>query len=274
VGTDSCGMAMRLGFAAALGLEPEVLILDEVFAVGDQRFQKKCVDRLLAERAAGRTILFCSHSLYDLRAMCDEALWLRDGRVAASGEVADVTNRYAAWQEERGGREQVADGLPEGWPRIRDIEVHDANGPCTQISSGDTIEVRIRWENPDPERHPIQLGLGFMRQDQVLCAAMGTHLDGVQLSGTGGVTVLHLPRLALLAGTFRIVGYLFDGDGLHRYQERIADKDLVVLNATREVGLVRLEHEWELSATALEISAIDAEPSIESGDGGDQERAA
>lgn len=251
VRTYSSGMAMRLGFAAALGLEPEVLILDEVFAVGDQRFQKKCVDRLLAERAAGRTILFCSHSLYDLRAMCDEAVWLRDGRVAASGEVAMVTNRYAAWQEARGGADESGLAGPDGWPRITGIAVHDAAGEVlTEVASGDSIEVHIAWVNP--ERRPIQIGLGFMRQDHVLCAALGTQFDGVQLEGTAGTCVLRLPKLALLAGTFRLVGYLFDGDGLHRYQERIADEDLVVNNATKEVGLVRLEHDWQLTDDAAD----------------------
>lgn len=246
VRTYSSGMAMRLGFAAALGLEPEVLILDEVFAVGDQRFQKKCVDRLLAERAGGRTILFCSHSLYDLRAMCDEALWLRDGRVAASGEVAMVTNRYAAWQEESGAAADANAAGPDGWPRIIGIDVRGSDGELlTEVASGDSIEVHIGWVNP--ERHPIQIGLGFMRQDHVLCAALGTQFDGVQLEGEAGTCVLRLPKLALLAGTFRLVGYLFDGDGLHRYQERIADADLVVNNATKEVGLVRLEHDWELA---------------------------
>jgi len=247
VRTYSSGMAMRLGFAAALGLEPEVLILDEVFAVGDQRFQKKCVDRLLAERAAGRTILFCSHSLYDLRAMCDEALWLRDGRVAVSGEVATVTNRYAAWQEERGNSANSVASGPDEWPRITGIAVRDTAGEAlTEVASGDSIEVHISWVNS--ERRPIQIGLGFMRQDHVLCAALGTQFDGVQLKGTSGTCVLRLPKLALLAGTFRLVGYLFDGDGLHRYQERIADEDLVVNNATKEVGLVRLDHDWELTS--------------------------
>lgn len=246
VRTYSSGMGMRLGFAAALGLEPEVLILDEVFAVGDQHFQKKCVDRLLAERAAGRTILFCSHSLYDLRAMCDEALWLRDGRVAAAGEVALVTNRYAAWQEARDTSAADDVDSASNLPRITSIEVFDARGErAVEVSSGDTIEVHIRWVNT--ERRPIQIGLGFTRQDLTLCAALGTQFDGVLLDSAGGTCVLRLPRLALLAGTFRLVGYLFDGDGLHRYQERIADADLVVNNATKEVGLVRLEHEWCVS---------------------------
>jgi lipopolysaccharide transport system ATP-binding protein len=200
---------------------------------------------LLAERAAGRTILFCSHSLYDLRAMCDEAVWLRDGRVAASGEVAVVTNRYAAWQAERDIEDRTGAAGPADWPRITKISVRAADGTqLGEVESGDSIEVHIAWVNP--ARRPIQIGIGFMRQDHVLCAALGTQFDGVRLAGTSGTCIVHLPRLALLAGTFRLVGYLFDGDGLHRYQECVADDDLVVNNSTKEVGLVRLEHDWEL----------------------------
>ena len=88
----SSGMGMRLGFSVAMAMEPEVLILDEVFAVGDVYFQKKCVDRLFELKARGVTILFCSHSLYDIRQLCDEALWLRDGEPAALGGSVQVTN--------------------------------------------------------------------------------------------------------------------------------------------------------------------------------------
>ncbi len=249
VRTYSTGMAMRLGFAAALGFEPEVLILDEVFAVGDQRFQKKCADRLLAERAAGRTILFCSHSLYDVRTLCDEALWLADGRVAASGPANVVTNRYAAWQDERAADADADDDLPARWPRIARVAVHDAKGRETsEVASGDSIEVRVDWTNGGDET--LQLGVGFVRQDQVLCAALGTRFDGLALEGAGGTACLSLPRLALLAGTFRVVAYLFDEHGLHRYHERGAGRDLVVNNDTDEVGLVRLDHAWALEPRA------------------------
>ncbi|MCH2105726.1 MAG: ABC transporter ATP-binding protein, partial [Planctomycetes bacterium] len=104
VGTFSTGMAMRLGFAAAMCVEPEVLLLDEVFAVGDLAFQKKCVDRLSAFRAAGGTLVLCSHALYDVRQMCDEALWLEGGRVRGLGDACEVTHAYAASQRDEEGR--------------------------------------------------------------------------------------------------------------------------------------------------------------------------
>jgi len=248
VGTFSTGMGMRLGFAAAMSVEPEVLILDEVFAVGDQAFQKKCVDRLASFRADGGSLVLCSHALYDVRQMCDEALWLDSGRVAAAGDACEVTHAYAASQRASEEVCRVTGAPPQraDWPRITAAEVVLTHSglPARSVQTGEDVEVRVSWENPNPSQHPIQLGVGFVRGDQTLCAGVATHHDGVTLSGQGGVCCLRLPRLSLLAGTFLVKLWLFDRAGVFRYQEAAIDHDLVVRGAGKEVGLVRLEHEW------------------------------
>lgn len=247
VRTYSTGMAMRLGFAAALGFEPDLLILDEVFAVGDMYFQKKCVDRLLDLRASGRTILFCSHSLYDVRQLCDEALWLDGGRPRCLGDATTVTNRYASLQQERIEGEGGEAPRPADWPRLEEVGLVRPDGsPVSRVRTGDDLQLRLRWSNPLGSARPIQLGAAFVRQDQTLCAAAATHLDGVRLEGAGGEAVLHLPRLPLLSGTFTVMLYLFDGEGLFRFVERALDDDLVVESGTDEPGLVRLDHRWEV----------------------------
>ena len=251
VRTYSTGMGMRLGFAAAMGFDPEVLILDEVFAVGDMYFQKKCVDRLLRFKESGRTILFCSHSLYDLRQLCERALWLESGRVRCAGDSTLVTNRYAAWQQEQigAGTSGAAGEQREDWPRIEAIELFTAGGVRAEgIRTGEDLELHVSWKNPDPEEHSIQLGVTFVRQDRTLCAAAGTHLDGLALEGGEGTTILHLPSFSLLSGRFEVRVYLFDGDGLFRYQESALDRELVIEAGTVEVGLVRIEHRWEVAA--------------------------
>jgi ABC-type polysaccharide/polyol phosphate transport system ATPase subunit len=250
--TYSTGMGMRLGFAAAMGFDPEVLILDEVFAVGDMYFQKKCVDRLLRFKSGGNTLLFCSHGLYDLRQLCDSALWLESGSVVASGDSVEVTNRYATWQKERtrAGEGATESEVPQDWPRIEGIELLRAGTDerAEVVRTGENLELHLSWRNPDPGAHPIQLGVAFMRQDQTLCAAAGTHLDELSIEGDVGRTILHLPRLALLSGRFTVLVYLFDGDGVFRYQETALAHELVVEAGTVEVGLVRIEHRWEFSA--------------------------
>jgi lipopolysaccharide transport system ATP-binding protein len=254
VGTFSTGMGMRLGFAAAMSVEPEVLILDEVFAVGDQSFQKKCIDRLASFRNGGGSLVLCSHALYDVRQMCDDALWLDEGQLAKAGDACEVTHAYAASQRAQDDVLRVT-GAPSqrvDWPRITEAEIvlPHSGLPTRSVQTGEDIEVRVTWENPSPVDHPVQLGVGFVRGDQTLCAGVATHHDGVKLTGTGGVCCLRLPRLSLLAGTFLVKLWLFDDAGVFRYQETALDHDLLVRGAEREVGLVRLEHSWRLEEAA------------------------
>lgn len=250
VRTYSTGMGMRLGFAAALGYDPELLILDEVFAVGDAAFQKKCVDRLLELKRAGRTILLCSHSLYDLRQLCDEGLWLAGGEVRAQGSVVAATNAYAAWQDERAAQESAQGPGRADWPRIEAIELRGARGGPSGWSArtGEDLELAVTWSDPRAVRDGVHVGVTFTRQDRTLCAAAGTQLDGrPALDGTCGRVVLELPSLALLSGSFEVRVHLFDAAGVFRYEERCLEGDLVVEAGTEEVGLVRLAHAWRVS---------------------------
>jgi ABC-type polysaccharide/polyol phosphate transport system ATPase subunit len=101
--TYSTGMIMRLAFAVAIHVDPEILIIDEAFAVGDQRFQTKCIDRILNLRAAGKTLLCVSHSRAILERLCSRALWLDHGRPVLEGNIQEVMDAY-----ENGGREKPA----------------------------------------------------------------------------------------------------------------------------------------------------------------------
>jgi lipopolysaccharide transport system ATP-binding protein len=89
----SSGMYVRLAFAVAAHLEPEILVIDEVLAVGDHRFQRKCMDKMSQVGAQGRTILFVSHNMGAVRALCSRALWIHGGRLVADGTVDDVVSR-------------------------------------------------------------------------------------------------------------------------------------------------------------------------------------
>lgn len=108
VKTYSSGMVVRLAFALVTAVQPEVLIIDEALAVGDQAFQRKCTERITAFRKAGCTILFCSHSLYHVRHLCDQVMWLDQGKMRALGETEAVLAAYEAHVRERTGREKAA----------------------------------------------------------------------------------------------------------------------------------------------------------------------
>ncbi len=260
VRTYSSGMGLRLGFSVAVAVDPEVLIIDEVFAVGDMYFQKKCVDKIYEFKRANKTIVFCSHSLYDVRQLCDEALWLDRGHVMAQGDSVLVTNEYSAFQRHHIGSE--ADELMKGQiplsprvkgapreelPRILDARVYrmGSDEECYRFTTGDSFEIRVWWENPRPALTPIHLGIGFLRQDMTTCGGSGTHLSGFDLSGTRGCTVLRVPNLRFLSGQFFVPVILLDEGGVHRYQEFLMTENLIVRTNTREVGLFRLETQWE-----------------------------
>src|SRR4029450_11584073 len=100
----SSGMVVRLGFAIATALAPDVLVTDEVLAVGHASFQKKCIAWMERYLAGGGTLLLCSHGMYHVQKLCKSALWLRDGRVERQGGATEVTQAYLAFHEEKSAR--------------------------------------------------------------------------------------------------------------------------------------------------------------------------
>jgi lipopolysaccharide transport system ATP-binding protein len=153
----SSGMRVRLAFAVAAHLEPEVLIVDEVLAVGDQQFQAKCLGKMHeVTQQDGRTILFVSHNMAAVDQLCSRAIVLRGGRIIADG---DVEAGIAAYLEQFRTDEGAADALeaarmPGMTPVIRRVEVLDARGrPTTAIPAGEAVEVRIGYDRGRPLAH-------------------------------------------------------------------------------------------------------------------------
>ena len=267
VRTYSSGMGLRLGFAIAIAIDPDILIIDEVFAVGDMYFQKKCVDKIYEFKKKNKTILFCSHSLYDVRQLCDYGIWLRKGNQEAYGDSVFVTNEYTAFQRDHIGdrSEVVGENVPtiqtavEGdgaatteiaLPKILDARMYrmGTDEECYECTTGDSLELRVWWENPDPESMPVHLGVAFMRQDMTTAGGAATHLDNLRLEGSGGCTVLRLPDIKLLSGQMLVPVLLLDEGGVHKYQEFLMPENLVVRTHTKQVGLFLIEHSWEFDA--------------------------
>ncbi|MEW6072765.1 MAG: polysaccharide ABC transporter ATP-binding protein [Planctomycetota bacterium] len=266
VRTYSSGMGMRLGFAVAMAMDPEVLIIDEIFAVGDMYFQKKCIDKIYEFRRRNKTILFCSHSLYDLRQLCDQAIWLHQGRCMALGDPIRVTSEYGSFQRDhigqvesyvkkqyewaRGGEDQR---VPDEYPRVLDARVYrmGTEEEVYEITTGEDIELRIWWSNPQPAERPINIAVGFMGADMTTCGSCLTHFDDFVVAGTQGCTVLELRDVHLLSGQFLLPIWIVDDGGVHRYFEFMVTEHLVVRTNTREVGLFRLDHRWRTETRPL-----------------------
>jgi ABC-type polysaccharide/polyol phosphate transport system ATPase subunit len=149
----STGMAIRLGFAIAAFLEPDILLVDEVLAVGDARFQQKCLERISQVVRNGTTLFYVSHDLPTVEAVCDRAMWLADSYVRADGPARDVVNLYRASVEEAA----VLSAAHDTGVRVLKIELNGPDGG--QVRSGEEVNVRIVAESDEAFFGAFHLGI-------------------------------------------------------------------------------------------------------------------
>lgn len=261
--TYSSGMGARLGFSVAIAADPDVLIIDEILAVGDLAFQRKCVDKIWDYKKQGKTMFFCSHSLYDVRQICEQAIWMRAGRMQMMGDSVLVTNEYATWESQARDRRDAApyESAPaadpaapadsQDHPRILEAKLVDpeSGAPRNVFQPGEVAAVRVRVRN---SRTPatLALAIGVMRSEGTLCFAHSSQLDGVLFDHAECVVTLYLQGLRLLSGEFNLPVWLIDERGVHRHHERPVEQKLVVQNRTKDLGLFLQDHQWQVDPVA------------------------
>jgi lipopolysaccharide transport system ATP-binding protein len=258
VRTYSSGMQARLAFSVAVATDPELLIIDEILSVGDMNFQKKCFDKVWSYKTRGKSMFFCSHGLYQVRQICDRAIWLRHGRVELLADAVTVTNEYATYENNllHGGDPSPFADAPKAaatddLPRILDATILDGRTgePRHKFAPGDAVAVRVHVRNSS-KREQLTVAVGAKRTDGTLCFAHTTQLSGHAIDFAEGHVTLRIDNLRLLSGEFGVPIWLFDGEGVHLYQERPATQNLIVANRTKDLGLFLQEHRWELAPRA------------------------
>ncbi|MFQ5741649.1 MAG: ABC transporter ATP-binding protein [Acidobacteriota bacterium] len=265
VKTYSSGMYVRLGFAVATGFESNIVVIDEALAVGDQSFQKKCTDRILDFRERGKTILFCSHNLHQVKALCGRAIWLHRGEVRALGPASEVVGRYNDYC--RGG-ENNAEGadsspLPAGRERhkplvcwIERVRLRGRVAPApVQFKTGDTLWLDI-WARFSPQfRGEPGIGVALLRNDGVHVYTAASSIDRIKLRQTAPgcyTTSIVFPNLALLSGRFSFNVITTDQNSLQAYDIWENVEPFLVTQTGAETGVARLEHRWETGGPAWE----------------------
>ena len=243
----SSGMVVRLGFALVAARRPDLLITDEVLAVGDEAFQRKCVRWIEDYLAGGGTLMLVSHSMYHVQKLCRRAVWIQRGRIEAIGDVYEVTQRYLAWQETRiaadsAAAQQGAGGL-EFQTRMLTVNGVGEGKPLS-IDAGGTIEV-VAQVRSSSGRVPV-LGVGIVRGDGTPVYGVTSEMDGAapHRDGADGYRfVLRFPALALLPGTYTVRAHAMDPEALRLFDT--VEQPFTVRGRTRELGLVRLPHDWD-----------------------------
>jgi lipopolysaccharide transport system ATP-binding protein len=251
----STGMTMRLAFAVATHVDPDVLVVDEALAVGDGYFQKKCVDRIRAIRDRGTTILFCSHSMYYVSLFCNRVLWLRDGRIEADGSAREVVTAYEEFLVNREKRRLDAEGdgeaapdLPHGQTAmIRGIRVFDEGGEeVDRYRPGMSLVVEVEWETVDPKAD-LHLGVAIERGDGMRVFGVATFLE--EMPTVSGVGVrrarVRVDELPIAKGTYSVTAYLFDASGLHIWDQAMLTDRLRPESDDWAPALLQLDHSWE-----------------------------
>lgn len=243
VKTYSTGMAMRLAFAIATQVQPEVLIVDEALSVGDGYFQKKCMDHINRFVDRGGTILFCSHAMYYVSSFCRRALWLKDGKIQALGPVQEVVSGYERYLIERGAPEAPRQTEASDSPARLD-EIQLLSGPVHE--TGSPLQLELAWTSNDPDA-AFHIGIGINRPDEVIVAACLSR-DSGHPPWTGHSsyrTRFVIPALPLAKGNFKIYVFLLAEDCLHVYDTKIISDAFSIRELEYDCGLIRLEHHWE-----------------------------
>jgi lipopolysaccharide transport system ATP-binding protein len=236
--TYSSGMYLRLAFAAAIEFEPSILVLDEILAVGDERFQKKCIERITELKRAGTTLIVTSHSPEQIQALCDEVLVLEEGQVVMQG---DPERALAAYHEllqqrtearasgfmdsSRPSRLMTDQGHRQGTleASISAVRLYDRNGePVEKIASGEGLKIELEYRLADPHKD-LALAVGIFTETRFKCSeAVVSSIKttfGAALSSEGTI-VCEIQALPLLDGKYFVNVGLYPTDWSYIYDSQ------------------------------------------------------
>lgn len=286
VKTYSSGMYMRLGFAVAIHVDPDVLLVDEVLAVGDEGFTHKCLDKFGEFKRRGKTILLVTHSLALVERFCDEALWLDGGKVRGTGDPKRVVGAYLTDVERAEEKELAAvearsrqgsglqasgsgpdaeaspatafvpedmNGSVEGRWGSREIEIADvallnAAGEAAHIfQSGDRVNIRLKVRAHEPVADFV-FGVGLYNAEGVTCYGTNTHIDELKSEEIQGEgeVTFAIDSLDLVEGTYKLDVAVHKRDGYPYDYHRLL-YTFRVKTRTQDVGIYRPRHAWSFS---------------------------
>jgi lipopolysaccharide transport system ATP-binding protein len=262
VKTYSSGMFVRLAFSVAVNVEPDILIIDEALSVGDGQFARKSFDRIMRLKDAGKTILFCSHSMYQVEALCNRALWLDKGQVCAAGPVAEVIRSYSAFLDGQSGSSANSPGAKPGEINLSPRSPHSGeaaqshlekvvvtvDGVVGAIARSGSSSVKVGFDYRVKGRETPSLAVAFYTLDGRCVASSGSYQDTVTLmvdeNGRGKAHCV-FPNFPLLRGEYSVAVWLLCDRALFVHEAVQEFCRIKVEQVSLEQGIVTLPHVWE-----------------------------
>lgn len=269
VKTYSSGMFVRLAFAVAINVDPDVLIVDEALAVGDTRFQLKCMDKFTEFVTAGKTILFVSHDVNSIKRFCNRAIWLNQGALIMDGDTDEVTDRYLDYlksdlsieeylalyesstaAQDRAGRDQeeLIDIDSIDMVEIHELHMYDDKGrEVTDIQHGENIKLKVSYFVRDISIEEPVLGVAIRRIDNEYICGLNTKLDHVSIPWKRGYNEMTLKYQCfnLMGGEYYFDVGIFDKTGIVNIDYRTKIRSFFVKMDYIAEGIVVLNHEWK-----------------------------
>lgn len=241
----SSGMFLRLAFAVAAHLDPDILLIDEVLAVGDQAFQKKCLEKVGEITGEGRTVLFVSHNLYAVQALCKSVLWMDQGGIRELGETGRVTASYRLEVAKSGAQSAERDDKDTDIAAIQSIAVNGVQSRYVDLHDPSTL--RVEWDFEIRKSSRISLGVSLSTADGVYVSGLATGLEGRTFGLEPGVysTALEIPNLKLASGVYVLRINLMNEDGSSSFSYRSPAATLYVESPFRFDGILSTDHVWE-----------------------------
>ena len=249
VKTYSSGMYVRLAFAVAVHTDPEVLIIDEALAVGDIRFQMKCLQHMEDMKAKGTTILFVSHSPEQVKRFCNKAIWLDKGKVRASGTSNEICDQYRDFMA-TGDIPDVVQKSTESNENVQKSEV-----PARLISTeldrsilkpGGTLNLTIKYEVFDEVVDGLLIGAVIYRPNRDYIFGANTFLDNIDIPNVRGVheIIYKVTSIPLLPATFEFDVGIFTDKSMVNLDYLTGIERFEIFDDYKSEGLVHIDHEW------------------------------
>ena len=267
----SSGMYMRLGFSVAIHVRPDILIVDEILAVGDQNFQAKCVERIMEMKREGVTILFISHDLSTMATLCSEVVWMDQGRVKMVGPTEQVLAYYREHLFQRAGEQLNFENELGSFRRwgTRQIEItgvrllDGAGNETTLVRTGDPLCIEMGYVAHEPIAEP-EFGLALHRQDGLHINGPNTRVGGLELGVVEGPGVVRyaIERLPLLPARYQVTAAVHDSKRPIAYDfHQEAYSFRVVEGGTSEKeGVMALDAHWEWYSLPVDETVAIAYP--------------
>lgn len=261
VRTYSSGMYMRLAFSVAINVDADILLIDEILAVGDANFQSKCFNKLKEIKAQGTTIVIVSHSLGQIEQICDRSIWIHEGLIKAEGPPMETDLEYLDFMSRKmqSGKKKAASASSEvsdeesakrwgsGEARIKKVSSFAADGSEQfAFRVGEDIRLRVEYTVSEPVSDAV-FGIGIFTLGGVQCYGTNTRIDKLSefsLEKSGVFEVL-LSDVGLLAGLYTIDIAIEQGAGIPVDYFRQAYK-IEMISTEGDVGVSRIEHTWKI----------------------------